>query len=203
MHSFTPVFMDAQRPWHAGVLYNRDRKFASVLMALLTREVGLLIGDNEPYSVSDASDYTIPLHGERRGVVHVEIEMPRPDRRRPRTASLGGAPGAVTAAGVSGDKANRGDGARVSLSQVTSSSARRGFCRFFPFPYEFARPKSVTRQARALPRARHTEYPEQLSTPECRNAIDSACRKVDAGDLNRCGREACSRSATELASANV
>jgi len=44
-------------------------------MALLQREEGLLIGDNEPYSVSDASDYTIPVHGERRGLPHVEIEI--------------------------------------------------------------------------------------------------------------------------------
>jgi predicted N-formylglutamate amidohydrolase len=44
-------------------------------MALLKREEGLLIGDNEPYSVSDASDYTIPVHGERRGLPHIEIEI--------------------------------------------------------------------------------------------------------------------------------
>jgi predicted N-formylglutamate amidohydrolase len=31
-----------------------------------TREEGLVVGDNEPYSVTDASDYTIPVHGERR-----------------------------------------------------------------------------------------------------------------------------------------
>ena len=75
MHSFTPVFMGATRPWHAGVLYNRDRRFADILLALLKREEGLLVGDNEPYSVSDLSDYTIPIHGERRGLVHVEIEI--------------------------------------------------------------------------------------------------------------------------------
>ena len=75
MHSFTPVFMGAARPWHAGVLYNRDRRFADILLALLKREEGLLVGDNEPYSVSDLSDYTIPIHGERRGLVHVEIEI--------------------------------------------------------------------------------------------------------------------------------
>jgi predicted N-formylglutamate amidohydrolase len=49
------------RPWHAGVLYNRDARFADLLMALLKREVGLVIGENEPYSVTDASDYTIPV----------------------------------------------------------------------------------------------------------------------------------------------
>ena len=75
MHSFTPVFKGEARPWHAGLLYNRDARFADILMASLKREEGLLIGKNEPYSVSDASDYTIPVHGERRGLLHVEIEI--------------------------------------------------------------------------------------------------------------------------------
>jgi predicted N-formylglutamate amidohydrolase len=75
MHSFTPVFMGVARPWHCGMLYNRDSRLADVLMALLKREDGLLVGDNEPYSVTDAMDYTIPVHGERRGLLHVEIEI--------------------------------------------------------------------------------------------------------------------------------
>ncbi len=75
MHSFTPVFKGVKRPWHAGLLYNRDPRFAHLLMAHLKREPGLVIGDNEPYSVTDASDYTIPVHGERRGLHHVAIEI--------------------------------------------------------------------------------------------------------------------------------
>jgi predicted N-formylglutamate amidohydrolase len=75
MHSFTPVFMGVVRPWHAGVLYNRDPRFAHLLMALLKREEGLIVGDNEPYSVTDESDYTIPVHGEGRGLHHVAIEV--------------------------------------------------------------------------------------------------------------------------------
>ena len=75
MHSFTPVFKGVARPWHAGVLYNRDLRFAHLLAALLKREEGLIVGDNEPYSVTDASDYTIPVHGERRGLHHVAIEV--------------------------------------------------------------------------------------------------------------------------------
>jgi predicted N-formylglutamate amidohydrolase len=75
MHSFTPVFMGEARPWHAGVLYNRDPRFAHRLMALMKREEGIIVGDNEPYSVTDASDYTIPVHGERRGLHHVAIEI--------------------------------------------------------------------------------------------------------------------------------
>jgi predicted N-formylglutamate amidohydrolase len=75
MHSFTPVFKGVVRPWHVGVLYNRDPRFAHLLMDLLKREAGLIVGDNEPYSVTDASDYTIPVHGERRGLHHVAIEV--------------------------------------------------------------------------------------------------------------------------------
>jgi predicted N-formylglutamate amidohydrolase len=75
MHSFTPVFKGVARPWHAGVLYNRDPRLARILMALLQRERELVVGDNEPYSMTDASDYTVPVHGERRGLHHVEIEV--------------------------------------------------------------------------------------------------------------------------------
>jgi predicted N-formylglutamate amidohydrolase len=75
MHSFTPVFKGVARPWHVGVLYNRDPRFAHFLMALLKHEEGLVVGDNAPYSVTDASDYTIPVHGERRGLHHVAVEV--------------------------------------------------------------------------------------------------------------------------------
>jgi len=75
MHSFTPVFKGVARPWHVGVLYNRDPRFAHVLMDLLRGERGLVVGDNEPYSVTDASDYTIPVHGELRRLHHVAIEI--------------------------------------------------------------------------------------------------------------------------------
>src|SRR5580704_12741183 len=38
---------------------------------------GSLVGDNEPHSVTDASDYTIPVRGEQRGLHHVAIEIRR------------------------------------------------------------------------------------------------------------------------------
>jgi predicted N-formylglutamate amidohydrolase len=75
LHSFTPVFKGVARPWHAAVLYNRDPRLARPLFKLLSAEGGLVIGDNEPYAVSDQTDYTVPIHGERRGLPHVEIEI--------------------------------------------------------------------------------------------------------------------------------
>ena len=75
VHSFTPVFNAIVRPWQVGVLYNRDPRFANILMDLLRCEQGLVVGDNEPYNVTDASDYTIPIHGEQRELHHVAIEI--------------------------------------------------------------------------------------------------------------------------------
>ena len=76
LHSFTPMFKSVARAWQAGVLYNRDTRLAHRLMALLkSEESGLTVGDNEPYRITDASDYTIPVHGERRGLLHALIEV--------------------------------------------------------------------------------------------------------------------------------
>jgi Predicted N-formylglutamate amidohydrolase len=75
IHSFTPIFKGVPRPWHVGVLSNRDRRLAAPMLADLRRDGRLCVGDNEPYAVSDATDYTIPVHGETRGIPHVEIEI--------------------------------------------------------------------------------------------------------------------------------
>ncbi len=75
MHSFTPVFMGSARPWHVGVLFNRDERLARILLACLNRDHGFVVGENQPYAVNDASDYSIVTYGERRGIPHVEIEI--------------------------------------------------------------------------------------------------------------------------------
>ena len=75
LHSFTPVFLGRARPWHAGVLYQRDRRLAQHVLSLLRSDPELVVGDNEPYAVSDATDYSVVNHGERRGILHVEIEI--------------------------------------------------------------------------------------------------------------------------------
>jgi predicted N-formylglutamate amidohydrolase len=75
MHSMTNVYRGARREMHAAILYNRDRRFAHLMLEHLRRDGGLHIADNEPYFVSDETDYTIPRHGEARGLPHVEIEI--------------------------------------------------------------------------------------------------------------------------------
>ncbi|WP_042837712.1 N-formylglutamate amidohydrolase, partial [Xanthomonas citri] len=75
MHSFTPVMAGNARPWHAGVLYHRDTRLAHRLLQALREEPDLVVGDNQPYAVSDATDYAIPVYGEGRGLLHVELEI--------------------------------------------------------------------------------------------------------------------------------
>jgi predicted N-formylglutamate amidohydrolase len=75
MHSFTPVYKGVARPWHSGVLYNRDSRFAAFVLRLLREEDAMTVGDNEPYTVSDDTDHTIPVHGEQRSLPHVAIEI--------------------------------------------------------------------------------------------------------------------------------
>jgi predicted N-formylglutamate amidohydrolase len=74
MHSFTPRYKGVSRPWQVGILYNRDTRLAHRLLETFKAE-GLTVGDNEPYFVSDESDYGVPRYGEQRGNVHVELEI--------------------------------------------------------------------------------------------------------------------------------
>ncbi len=75
VHSFTPVYDGSARPWHVGVLYNRDRRLPQIMLELLSDADHLVVGDNQPYHVADLTDYTIPVHGEGRGIAHVEFEI--------------------------------------------------------------------------------------------------------------------------------
>jgi predicted N-formylglutamate amidohydrolase len=74
-HTMTNVYKGVSRDMHGAVLYNRDRRFAGLVLEMLRRERELTFADNEPYFVSDETDYTVPQHGEVRGLPHVEIEI--------------------------------------------------------------------------------------------------------------------------------
>jgi predicted N-formylglutamate amidohydrolase len=75
LHSFTPVYGGVARPWHAGLLYNRYNGLAHPLRDALRAGGEFVIGDMEPYTVDDETDYTVPVHGEARGIPHVAIEI--------------------------------------------------------------------------------------------------------------------------------
>jgi predicted N-formylglutamate amidohydrolase len=75
MHSFTPVMDGFERPWHVGVLWNRDPRLPVPLIERLRADGALCVGDNEPYSGRDEQGYSIVVHGEALGLPYALIEI--------------------------------------------------------------------------------------------------------------------------------
>ncbi|WP_062064673.1 N-formylglutamate amidohydrolase [Cellvibrio sp. OA-2007] len=75
IHSFTPFLFNQQRPWHIGVSHKSDDRFAQNLYKALVKQEDIIVGLNEPYPIEDAFDYSIPVHGEARGLPSAMIEI--------------------------------------------------------------------------------------------------------------------------------
>lgn len=73
-HSMTDCFKGMRREMQLAVMYNRDGRFARPLREALSGG-GVIVADNEPYAMTDATDFTLPHHGEKRGLPHVGIEV--------------------------------------------------------------------------------------------------------------------------------
>lgn len=74
VHSFTGSWKGMPRPWHAGILWDRDDRAARPLIERLSRDPTLVVGDNQPYSGRLRGD-TMWQHGTMRGLSHVIIEI--------------------------------------------------------------------------------------------------------------------------------
>lgn len=77
VHSFAPRLRGGPpRPMMAGLLARADLRLAEAMRAaLLAAEPGLAVALNAPYQIEDDSDYTIPAHGEARGLPHLLLEL--------------------------------------------------------------------------------------------------------------------------------
>lgn len=74
IHSFTPAWKNVPRPWHAGILWDRDGRLPRLLLDGLRRDASLVVGDNEPYHGALEGD-TLNTHGTKRGLAHALIEI--------------------------------------------------------------------------------------------------------------------------------
>jgi predicted N-formylglutamate amidohydrolase len=78
VHSFTPCMRGVVRPWHVGVLWDRDDRLAAPLIeALRAENLGakkLVVGDNEPYDGALVGDSMYELSTQR-GLPGVLIEI--------------------------------------------------------------------------------------------------------------------------------
>lgn len=75
VHSFTPTLETggAPRPWEVGILSNRDRRAADIMIPLLA-DHGFTVGDNQPYS-GQVLNATLDRHAEARGIASLSLEI--------------------------------------------------------------------------------------------------------------------------------
>ena len=74
IHSFTESWKTSPRPWHIGVLWDRDGRLAKPLLDRFYAEGDLIVGDNQPYSGQLEGD-CLWQHATRRGLVNALIEV--------------------------------------------------------------------------------------------------------------------------------
>lgn len=74
VHSFTPFMQGRERPWHAGVLWDKDPRAVRPLIEGLERSPGIIVGDNEPYDGALRGD-TMFKHCTVNGYAHALIEI--------------------------------------------------------------------------------------------------------------------------------
>ncbi|MDA0262436.1 MAG: N-formylglutamate amidohydrolase [Proteobacteria bacterium] len=75
VHSFTPVMDGFERPWHIGVLWDRDPRVAARLLRALRENPAIEVGDNQPYTGSNPKSYSLQRHGEAGGRPHASLEI--------------------------------------------------------------------------------------------------------------------------------
>jgi predicted N-formylglutamate amidohydrolase len=74
MHSFTESWKGVPRPWHIGILWDRDARLAKPMIDHFSADGGLIVGDNEPYKGSLEGD-CLWQHGTTRGLANALIEI--------------------------------------------------------------------------------------------------------------------------------
>ncbi|HEX2752031.1 MAG TPA: N-formylglutamate amidohydrolase [Alphaproteobacteria bacterium] len=78
VHSFTPEMDGYRRPWHIGILWNKEDDIALRLVDnLRLQNPTMIVGENEPYSLKaeNLTKNTIGTHAESKGLPYVIVEF--------------------------------------------------------------------------------------------------------------------------------
>ncbi len=73
LHSFTESWKQVPRPWHVGILWDKDPRLAKALLDGFEAVGSLIVGDNQPYKGALRGD-CLWQHGTSRGLAHALIE---------------------------------------------------------------------------------------------------------------------------------
>jgi len=75
IHSMTECLAGEVRPWQIALSSHRDRRIVEPVLDALRRPGDITVGDNQPYDLDPAFDYSIPLHAMRRNMLHLQVEF--------------------------------------------------------------------------------------------------------------------------------
>jgi predicted N-formylglutamate amidohydrolase len=73
IHSMTHSL--AGQPWQIALSSHIDRTLADPVLTALRRHGDIVVGDNQPYDLDPAVDYSVPFHALRRGLPHLQVEF--------------------------------------------------------------------------------------------------------------------------------
>lgn len=74
IHSFTPVLQNTRRDFDVGILFDRYEDLAQEIGQRLAGK-GYRVRYNEPYSGYDGLIFSARSHGERHGLLYIELEI--------------------------------------------------------------------------------------------------------------------------------
>jgi predicted N-formylglutamate amidohydrolase len=75
IHSMTPSLAGSARPWQIALSSYRDRSLVEPMLAALRVSDDIMVGDNQPYDLDPAVDYSTPFHAMRRNMPHLQVEF--------------------------------------------------------------------------------------------------------------------------------
>jgi len=85
IHTMTPVLAGEPRPWQIALSSFTDRRLTDPVLAALRIPGDVTVGDNQPYDLDPAVDYSTPFHALRRGLLYLQVEF-----RQDEVASVAG-----------------------------------------------------------------------------------------------------------------
>lgn len=74
IHSFTPFWKGVERPWHVGVLWEKDDCFARPLINGLAADKSIVVGENQPYQ-GGVEGESVDKHARAKGLQTALIEV--------------------------------------------------------------------------------------------------------------------------------
>lgn len=75
IHSMSMSMAGCLRPWQIALSSHHDRRFVEPMLAALRRPGDVLVGDNQPYDLDPAVDFTIPHHAMGRHLPYLQVEF--------------------------------------------------------------------------------------------------------------------------------